>query len=125
MDGMPSVTIERREIAETEARLELLSMEEDPTTRAERHVRQQHTEKTVVVLQEEIRTLKSENEKLEKRLRLRSTTLTRKLDRNTFWTKVCAALVLIAIVGPTDKVLAAISMFLEYMSRKMPTRPGG
>jgi hypothetical protein len=125
MEGSPPVTIERRESAEYEAREGLLEMAEDELQRAERHVRQGMTEKTVVVLQEEIRVLKSENEKLEKKLRIRSTTLARKLDSNTRWTQVCAVLVLLALVGPTDKLAAIVSWVLDYFAKRAGSKPGG
>lgn len=88
-------------------------MEEDPTVRAERHLKGEHTYKTVTVLQEEIKKLKDDNDKLTEKLRKRSTTLTRKIERNTNWTIVCVVLVAIALVGPTDKVAAFVVWLIE------------
>jgi hypothetical protein len=111
------VPVEVRELAEVTAREELLMAEEDPTARAERHVRQGVTERTVVILQEELRKRETEIAALEKKLRLRSTTLTRRLERNTMWTKVCCVLVVMALLGPTDKVAAFVTWILQNYSK--------
>jgi hypothetical protein len=113
----PGITVETREIAEFTARMELEAMEEDPTARAERHLKGEHTYKTVAILQEEIKTLKDENAKLTEKVRRRSTTLTKRLERNTFWTKVCCILVVMALVGPTDKVAAFVLWLLEKATK--------
>lgn len=118
------VTMER-ERAELAARQELLSMEEDPVARATRHVKAEQTAKTVELLQLDLVAKEKKIRELEEKLRRRSTTLTRKLETNTRWTQVCAVLVLMALVGPTDKLAAMVSWVLDYFAKRAQQRPGG
>lgn len=116
MHGEP-VAVESREVAEFEAREELQRMEEDANARAERHYRAQQVEKRVEILTAELATKTRELDELKKAVRQRRTTLTRKLDRNTWWTQACVVLVLVALVGPTDKVAALVSWILETLTK--------
>jgi len=87
--------------------------EEDPVERARRHVRAESTAKTVELLQLDLKAKEEKIIELEKKLSRRSTTLTKKLDRNTNYTIVCCVLVIIALVGPTDKVAAFVVWITE------------
>lgn len=114
--GAAEITLVR-EVAEFEAREEAEAMAEDEHARAMRHLRAEQVEKRVEILTAERDAVKKELEELRKTVARRRTAIAKKLDRNTFWTKVGVVLVLIALVGPTDKVALFVTWFLEMMTK--------